>query len=436
MISMNAIKKTFKSGLRLITVPMPDTPSVTVTVWAGVGSSKEKRDKAGIAHFFEHIVFKGSQKYPSAKKIAEAVDSFGGEQNAFTGKELTGFYVKAPVNRFEDAFDVVTDMVFSPLIPSDEVEKEKGVIKSEIDMYADTPMRHVFDIFGEEMFRGSPLQHQVIGTKKTVDSITREDFLDYQKKFYTPDNIVITIAGGVSATKAEGLVNSNLKILNSKPSNNSNLNTNNSDLSPSKPCIRVENKQTDQAHLIVGYRGFGFSDNKLRWAEDVLQAILGGGMSSRIFTEVREKRGLAYAVKTDNHNYTHDGSFQTYVGTTPQKAPEAVKLILEEYEKLTSIDTAKVSLEELTKAKEYLKGHLNLSLEDTSQVGEIHGTEETLTGKMMTPEEIIRGIDGVALEEVVEVARHHFKRERMALAVIGPFGSETAFSSVISSGAV
>lgn len=428
---MKATKKTLDSGLRLVTIPMPDTPSVTVTVWAGVGSSKEKRDKAGIAHFFEHIVFKGSQKYPSAKKIAEAVDSFGGEQNAFTGKELTGFYVKAPISRFKDAFDVVADMVFNPLIPSGDVEKEKGVIKSEIDMYTDTPLRHVYDIFGEEVFAGTALMHQVIGTKETVDNITRKDLVDYQKKFYTPDNIVITIAGGVSANEAERLVVGDSRVGIASDKKTKNLKSKNLDLSSSKPHIRVENKKTDQAHLIIGYRGFGFAGNKLRWAEDVIRAILGGGMSSRIFTEVREKRGLAYAVKTDNHNYTHEGSFQTYVGTTPQKAPDAVKLILEEYQKMTSIDTAKISDTEFKKAKEYLKGHLNLSLEDTSQVGEIHGTEEVLTGKMMTPEEIIRGIDSVTLEEAVEVARHHFKRERMALAVIGPYRSESNFTSVL-----
>lgn len=426
---MKAIKKTFNNGLRLITIPMPETPSVTITVWAGVGSSNEERGKAGIAHFFEHIVFKGSKKYPSAKAISEAVDNFGGEQNAFTGKELTGFYVKAPVSRFFDAFDVVADMVFNPLIPSSEVEKEKGVIKSEMDMYRDTPARHIYDLFDEEIFKGSPFEYQVIGTKETVDSITREDFLDYQKKFYAPGNIVITIAGGIETKEAEELVNTKIQIKNSKQqiqvSKDQNLEL------ADGPRIRIENKKTDQAHLIVGYRGFGFADNKLRWAEEVLGTILGGGMSSRMFTEVREKRGLAYAVRTGNHNYTHDGSFQTYIGTEPVKSKEALQIALEEFRKMTSTDTAKVAEAEFKKAKEYLKGHLNLSLEDTSEVGELHGVEEILTGKMMTPEQIIKGIESVKLEEVVEVAKHHFQKDRLALAVIGPFKSEEIFRNIL-----
>jgi len=431
---MKAIKKTFDSGLRLITIPMPDTPSVTTTVWAGVGSSKENRSKAGIAHFFEHIVFKGSQKFPSAKALSEAIDSFGGEQNAFTGKELTGFYVKAPVSRFKDGFEVVTDMVFNPLIPSDDIEKEKGVIKSEIDMYADTPTRHVYDIFGEEVFKNSPLEHQVIGTKKTVDSITRQDFIDYQKKFYVPENILITIAGGVSVADAEAAISDiRSSLLRGADSHRPAIRSAADARKPLKlsPQVRVESRKTDQAHLIVGYRGFGFVDNKLRWAEDLLRAILGGGMSSRIFTEVREKRGLAYAVKTGNHNYTHDGSFQTYVGTTPKKAPDAVKLVLEEYAKLTDIATAKISEAEFKKAKEYLKGHLNLALEDTSEVGEIHGIEEVLAGEMMTPSMMIKGVDSVTLEQIAEVARHHFQKDRLALAVIGPFESEEKFKKLL-----
>jgi len=413
-------KHTLENGLRVIIVPMPSVPSVTVTVWAGVGSSHEPRSKAGIAHFFEHIVFKGSVKRPSAKAISEAVDNFGGEQNAFTGKEMTGFYIKAPVAKLGDAMDILSDMVLNPLIPASEVKREKGVIKAELDMYRDTPTRHIFDIYGEEIFAGTPLEYDVIGTKETIDKITRENFLDYKNTFYQPQNMLVTVAGGVDTKIALELVNRNMGV-GKKSNNPKTLITNYSAKFADKPCVRVEFKKTDQAHMILGFRGIGMTNKKMRFSEDVLRAILGGGMSSRIFTEVRERRGLAYAVKTANHNYTHTGSFQTYAGVEPQKAFDALKIILSEYKKMTDKKTAKISESELTKAKEYLKGHLALSLEDTSEVGVIFGTEELLLGDIITPKQMIKAIDKVTLDDVIFVAKHHFLANRMALAVIGPY---------------
>jgi len=415
---MDHQKHTLASGLRVVIIPMPSLPSATVTVWAGVGSSLESRNKAGIAHFFEHIVFKGSKKRPSAKAISEAVDNFGGEQNAFTGKEVTGFYIKAPVARFSDATDILSDMVLNPLIPASDVEREKGVIKAELDMYRDTPVRHIFDIYEEEVFAGTPLQNEVIGTKKTIDNISREDFLNYQDSYYAPSNMLVTIAGGVNGDEALKIVEEKFSSLKAK---NYQKQKQSFELKQKSPRVRLEYKKTDQAHMILGFRGIGMHDKKMRFAEEVLRAILGGGMSSRIFIEVREKRGLSYAVKTANHNYTHAGSFQTYAGVEPAKAQEALKIILQEYKKVTDKTSAKISAGELTKAKEYLKGHLALSLEDTSEVGELYGVEEILNGEIITPKEMVKAIDKVTVDDVVSVAKHHFQFSRMSLAIIGPY---------------
>ncbi len=427
---MHYQKYTLTNGLRVIIIPMPAVASATVTIWANVGSSIEPRSKAGIAHFFEHIVFKGSIKHPSAKAISEAVDNFGGEQNAFTGKEMTGFYIKAPVSRFDDAVDILSDMVFNPLIPKAEVSREKGVIKAELDMYRDTPVQHIYNIYEEEVFKATPLEHTVIGTKETIDTVVRQDFLQYQRNFYVPKNMLVTIAGGVEAKHAKRLAARYLT-LEPKKGKEKIQKSNVYHLKSSSPRIRIEYKKTDQAHMLLGFRGIGLKDKKMRFAEDVLRAILGGGMSSRMFTEVRERRGLAYAVKTSNFNYIHTGSFQTYAGVEPGKAVEALKVILAEYTKMTDIKAAKITTEELIKAKEFLKGHLALSLEDTSEVGEIYGVNELLIGEIITPEDMIKAIDKVSLEDVIAVAKHHFKSQRMSLAVIGPYKSEAPFSSLI-----
>ncbi len=427
---MHYQKYTLSNGLRVIIIPMPAIPSATVTIWIKAGSSIEPRSKAGIAHFFEHIVFKGSKKRPSAKAISEAVDNFGGEQNAFTGKELTGFYIKAPVSRIEDAVDILSDMVVNPLIPEPEVAREKGVIKAELDMYRDTPVQHIYNLYEQEVFKATPLEHDVIGTKKTIDAITRQDFLHYQNSFYVPKNMLITIAGGVEAKRTKNLVARHLT-LEPKKGKEKIQKFNVYNLKSSRPCLSFEYKKTDQTHMILGFRGIGLKDKKMRFAEDVLKAILGGGMSSRMFTEVRERRGLAYAVRTSNFNYIHTGSFQTYAGVEPGKAVEALKVILAEYAKMTDIQTAKITPEELTKAKEFLKGHLALSLEDTSEVGETYGVNELLMGEIITPEDMVKAVDKVSLEDVIAVARHHFQAQRMALAVIGPYKSEASFSSII-----
>jgi predicted Zn-dependent peptidase len=424
---MKHTKFTLSNGLRVISVPM-DTPSVSVYVWAGVGSRYETLEKSGIAHFFEHIVFKGSKKRPTAKKISEAIDGFGGVLNAGTGKETTSFYVKAPVARVEDAMDVLADMVVNPLMLKSEVEREKGVIKSEIDMYEDLPMHKVGDIYDGLVFGGSSLGRNVLGKKETMEKITREDFVRYKKKYYCPKNLLVTVVGGVSTRKARELV----KKYFDKLERGRVEKTKRFVSKQRRVGLEVFSKKTDQAHVLVGFLGRRHMHRRM-YAEDVLFSILGGGSSSRFFVEVREKRGLCYAIKTYDDNYSDTGTFCTYVGTEPGKAPGALRVILREYEKMTSMKDCGVTKAEFRKAKEFLKGRFALDMESTASVSSFFGLDEMKIGKTRSFEDYIEGVEGVALDEVVALAKDLFVGEKLNLAVIGPFKGEGKFDSVIKS---
>lgn len=424
---MQCHKTKLKNGLRLLVIPMPSFESATVTIWAGVGSRFETTKNNGIAHFFEHMVFKGGQKYTSAQAVSEAVDAFGGQFNASTGKERTQFYIKAPVAMLEKAFDVLSDIVVTPELNKQEIEKERGVIKAEIDMYEDLPMNKVDEIFENLIYEGSQLEKDVLGTKNSIDAITQANFKRFLHDHYHVDNMLVTVAGGVTPAEAKALAEKYFSGL-----------TKSKKIKPKKFAykhktsrLKLVTKKTDQTHLIVGYLGapHGHPD---RYPEAVLSSILGGGMSSRIFTEVREKRGLAYAVKTSADHYADTGCFATYAGVTHKKAGDAIKTILAEYQKMTSTVEAKVSEQELKKAKEYLKGHLALSLESTNAVNSFFGYEELMTGKVRSVEEVYKNIDQVKIEDVVRVAKKFFRPERLNLAIIGPMKSEEKFAKLLS----
>ncbi len=306
---MNYKLHNLPSGLRVITVPMPNLESVTVTVWIKTGSRNEEERINGISHFLEHMVFKGSKKRPSAKEISNAVDSIGGEFNAGTSKDWTNFYIKTSVNNLETAFDVLSDMVLNPLLKSDEIEREKGTIIQEIAMYEDTPMLKIGEVFESVIFSGNSLSWDTAGTSETVKNIARDDFLRYRKMHYYPENMLISVAGGVSETKAIDLSKKYFGEISHPPGE-----------IPARQCqslaggckhlagvlfqskqklpqIKLKTKKDEQAHFILGFLADG-REYEGRYAQGLLSAILGGGMSSRLWIEVRERRGLAYAVKT------------------------------------------------------------------------------------------------------------------------------------------
>lgn len=413
------------NGLRVLTVPMPTLKSATVTIWISVGSRYEDKKISGISHFLEHMAFKGSRKRPSARAVAEAVDAIGGEFNASTSKEWTKFYIRARSGNLDLAFDVLSDIVLHPLIKKEDIEREKGVIVEEIGMYEDTPIRRVWDIFDQVIFEGHPLGMDIAGTKKTVVGINRADFITFRALHYFAKNMMITVAGGVKEDEVLRLTKKYLgKLKRGKPGEASKFTD-----KQRKTKVRVLDKKIEQAHFILGYPGRQFG-HKSRYADSVLNAILGGGMSSRLFTEVREKRGLAYAVRSELDRYKDVGYFATYAGVDPKKANKAISVILEQFYGIASGKLAPKKAE-MNKAKEYVKGHMALTLEDTRAVSGFFGNEELMLGKVRTPEQVFKYIDKVTVSDVVMSAKELFKKDKVNLAIIGPYKSQEHFERLL-----
>ena len=435
---MNFSKTTLSNGLRVITVPMPSLESSTVCVWIRTGSRNEEKRINGISHFLEHMTFKGSKKRPSAKQISEAVDAIGAEFNAATSKEWTNFYIKTPSGNLETAFDVLSDMVLNPLLKKEEIEREKGVIIEEINMYEDTPMMKIGDVFENLIFSEDSLGRDISGTVKSVKSIQRDDFLSYRKRHYYADNVIVSVAGGVDEKKVIELAKkhfSDLSHIGSGPGQNASHPLGGP--FQTGPQVKLHPKKKEQAHLILGFMADG-RGYKGRYAQGVLATILGGGMSSRLFIEVRERRGLAYAVRTSVDRYVGTGYLGTYAGVDPKRIDEAIAVMLEEHYKLANSEKRigkacrfAVAKSELTKAKEYLKGHLALALEDTHAVGDFFAEQELFLPKIETPEEVFKKVDKVSLDEILHEAKRLFVPSRLNLAVIGPYNDQSRFEKLL-----
>jgi len=424
---MQHSKSVLNNGLRVITIPMPSLESVTVSVWMKTGSRNENSKNNGISHFLEHMFFKGTTNRPTAKQIAEEIDSIGGIQNAGTSKEYTEYYIKCRADKIKIAFDLLSDMTLNSLLDHKEIEREKGTIIEEIRMYEDTPMISIGEVFESLIYSGHTLGMDIAGTEKTVGGMKRNDFISYQKNFYNPENMIITVAGGVTEKESLELANKYFSKLVKKDStilNNTFVNTQNT------PKIKLHNKKKEQTHVILGFIADG-KNYKGKYAQTILSAILGGGMSSRMFTEVRERRGLAYSIRTSMDRYTDIGYMGTYAGLDTKRAEEAVKVMLEEHYK-TINGKSSITEQELNKSKEFLKGHLALALEDTSDVSSFFGDQELFSQKVLTPEEVFKKIDKVTMDEVNFEAKRLFVLERLNLAIIGPYENDEKFKKIFS----
>lgn len=424
---MNYKLHTLPNGIRLITVSMPSSESTTVTVWVRTGSRNEEDRVLGISHFLEHMVFKGGKRRPTNNLISEAIDSMGAENNAFTSKDWTSFYIKSQNSQISTAFDILSDIVINPVLDPKEMEKEKGTILQEMAMYEDMPMAKVGVDFEELIFTGSKLRRDIIGTRKTVTGITRADFVRYRDMHYYPENMVVSVAGGISEDKILSLAKKYFADFQHKPGN---FRAEAFKSKQSKPQVMLTSKKSDQAHLTLGYLGNG-RNYPGRYAQAVLSTILGRGMSSRLFVEVREKRGLAYAIKNSIERYQETGYMDTYIGTDPKKTEEAINVTLEEHLKIAD-KTAPISPKELGKAKEMLKGRSALSLEDTASVGDFFATQVLFQDEVLTPEQVYQKIDKVTLDEVYDEAKKLFKPEKLNLAIIGPFTDSGGFLKLLS----
>jgi predicted Zn-dependent peptidase len=395
-------------------------------VVVGAGSRYEEKRVNGMSHFLEHMFFKGSRKYPTAEQISTIVDSIGAINNAATDKEVTFYYMKSSANYLELASDIISSMLKEPIFAEEEIEREKGVITEEIRMYEDTPLYRIGDVFEQLALSPSPLGRDIIGSERTVNALKRNDFLRYRDTHYYADNFLITVAGGVKEKEVISLAK---KYFESVPTTREEVEEPKISILQKKPRVKLHSKKKEQAHFIFGYlaEGRGY---KGRFAQAVLSAILGGGMSSRLFTQVREKRGLAYSIRTSIDRYQGVGYLGTYAGVDVKRVGEAVKVVLDEHQKLVG---GKVSITkgELKKAKEYLKGHLALALEDTKDVNSFFAENQLFLDKIETPEEVFANIDKVSSEDVLAEARRLFRPEKLNLAIIGPYDNQERFEKLL-----
>ncbi|KKR32753.1 MAG: Peptidase M16 domain protein [Candidatus Gottesmanbacteria bacterium GW2011_GWC2_39_8] len=420
-------KSTLSNGLRVLSVPMEGFKSVTLLFLVGTGSRYENRKNNGISHFLEHMVYKGTKNRPNYMDILAEIEGMGGAWNAFTSKDHTGFYIKAANTHTEQLFDILSDVLLNPLLKEEEIEKEKGVIVEEINMYEDTPMHKVAEVFDSLFFGDIPLGWDIAGTPELVRSFNRQTFTDYLDQHYAPSNMVVVAAGGVSeASKTQSFKDVKISDLAEKYLGKWEARdfhkTENIKHEQSGPRVKIKYKKTEQAHMVLGVPAYPLNSPE-KYNLAMLSTVLGGGASSRLFDEVREKRGLAYYVRSAEEEYVDVGQFAVQAGVVINKTEEAVKVMLNELYLLAN-GTRKLEQTELTKAKELLKGHFILSLEDSKNVAGMYGTDELLEGKVRTDDEILAKIDAVTAEDVVRVARDLFKPEKLNLAIIGPFEDE------------
>ena len=417
---MKYTKTKLKNGLRVITVPMKDNPTVTVLVLVETGSKYETKAKNGISHFLEHMCFKGTTMRPSAHAISAELDGLGSQYNAFTGQEYTGYYAKSDAKHFTKIFDVVSDIYLNSTFPEAEMQKEKGVIVEEINMYEDMPHRHVQDLFMELLYGNQPAGWCIAGSRENVRAMKREDFVAYKKAHYVPKATTVIVAGKVKDAEVKkeiarvfGAIKSSAKSTKIKTKD-----------TQTKPAVLIGHKKTDQTHLVLGVRSFDTYD-KRNTALMVLGTILGGGMSSRLFIKLREELGVAYYVRAGNDTYTDHGVFQISAGVSNDRVQEVLKEILLECKKMR---TTPVSKEELVKAKEYLVGNMKLELESSDAWSNFYGGQEVLRKKIKTPEEIERRIRAVTVQDIQKIAREIFVDKNLNLALIGPFESKLEFA--------
>jgi predicted Zn-dependent peptidase len=414
-------RHTLDNGLRVLTSNLDHAQSVTCMVMLAAGSRYETPDTNGIAHFSEHMFFKGTERRPTARDIAGEIDSIGGEFNAFTGKEYTAYYVKCAAEHRDVALDVLGDMLQNSRFDSEEIEREKGVIVEEMNMYFDTPRDYIGGVYENLLYGDQPLGWDIIGRKETVRGATRETFMNYLDRWYQPPRMVVGIAGRIgddAVERAEALFGDLPGAATDKPE-------------PARAYqterVRVFTKQSDQAHLVLGVPSYPI-EHPDRYALQMVATVLGGGMSSRLFTEVRERRGLAYYVFGTNHSYTDAGSLYSQAGVDINRIDEAVTTIASELKKIAA---EPVPSDELEKARSFTKGRFVLSLESPQGLILFGMRKEVLEGRAPDPEEVLAAVDAVTAEDVQRVAQDVISGEQLRLAVIGPFDDAERFAKLL-----
>jgi len=420
---MKFSKKVLKNGLRVVTVPMKDNPTATVLVLVEAGSKYETKKVNGISHFLEHMCFKGTTKRPRAFDISKELDAIGSQYNAFTAQEYTGYYAKSGSRHFKQIFDIVSDIYLNSTFPDKEMEKEKGVIIEEINMYEDMPNRHVQDLMMALLYGDQPAGWNIAGEKKNILNMKRDDFVSYKEMHYVPEATVIVVSGQVTEKEVlkevkdvfgkipRGKKVGKLKVIEAQK----------------KPQALISFKKTDQTHFVLGVRSYGLLDLKGP-VLSVLGGILGGGMSSRLFQKLREEMGVGYYVRAYNDSYTDHGFFQISAGVDNKRIKEVVDAVLLECKKLKNY---KVSDEELNKVKEYLIGNMKLSLESSDDIANFYGGQEILKRQIQNAEAKAKEVRSVTANQIQNLARDIFKDKNLNLALIGPFRNKAEFLKIL-----
>ena len=421
MISFKELS--LKNGLRFILAPTRNTRAVTILVLVASGSRYETRKNQGISHFLEHLFFKGSKKRPSALAISQALDSVGAIYNAFTSKEYTGFYIKTADRHQTLAVDVLSDMLVNPLFKKDGVEREKGVILEEIKMYLDTPMAYINSLFERLLYGDTPAGWDIIGTQESVKALTQSQIKNFFKTHYSASNTFVIASGRINLEKTFALLKEAFLSLRkeSLPKKAKIKQT------QKEPGLLLYPKKTDQTHLCLGVRAYPLG-HRWQYEVTVLATLLGSGMSSRLFTKIREEQGLVYYIKTSPEFYTDSGYLVTQVGLDHKNLKKVVKLILEEYHRLKK---EKVSSKELNKAKEYLKGVTLLGLETSEAIADFLGKQKVLLGKIETLEEKFKKLDKVSPASLKMVAQKIFQPQKLNLAVISPHAPQKELQKIL-----
>lgn len=404
--------KKLPEGIRFVTAENEHTEAVTILILVKIGGRYEDPKHAGISHFLEHLFFKGTKKRPSAYRLAKELDTLGASYNAFTSEEYTGFYIQTDAEDFDKAMEIISDLFLNPIFPESEFDREKGVILEELNMRKDIPQVHVQVMAQEQMFKGNPLARDLVGTRESIEAITRQDVINYFKKGYTPEATTLVIAGNPKNINWEKSAKKHFKM----------------DLRKTEASFEkftktaVDDKfyqqirPVDQAHLVLSAITMPKTD-KSRYILSILSTILGGTMSSRLFTEIREKKGWAYYVKSDLSAFTDTGLICFSAGVKKAKLGESIKLIMDEMKKIAKEGPTE---EELDRAKKNLRGKLALGLENSFEIATYLAEDIFYDGKIRQPEEIIENWNRVTAEEVKEVATKVFASDRIGLSVIGP----------------
>ena len=421
---MNVYERTtLSNGLRVLTAPLPHAQSVACYIMLAAGSRYEDASNRGIAHFAEHMFFKGTEKRPTSRDLTTIVDGMGGEFNAFTSKEYTGYYIRCAGAERDTALDVLVDMIRNSKFDSEELEREKGVILEEMNMYFDTPRDYVSSVYEELLFGDNPLGWETLGKRETVKAATRETFTNYLDHWYTPSRMVVGLAGMVGDDLHPRLE----ELLGDLSGNGTGMPAPADVVRSSEPQVRLHTKDSDQAQICIGVPSYPLAHPD-RYALQLLGTVLGTGMSSRLFLEVRERRGLAYYVYGLNSAYTDAGTLYAQGGVDIQRVDEAITVIAEQFRQMA---TELVPSDELEKARALAKGRFVLQTESPNGLLLFGLRREVLEGQAVEPDELLAGLDAVTAEDVQRVAQDVIANQGMRLAVIGPFDDAARFEKLL-----